>query len=33
MAGHAHSKVTKGYAHEKLDRMAKVALKRKRIFS
>jgi hypothetical protein len=33
MAGHSNSKVTKGYAHEKLERMAKVALKRKRIFS
>ena len=32
-AGHAHSKVTKGYAHKKLDNMAKVALERKRIFS
>ena len=33
MAGHTSSKVTKGYSHEKLERMAKVARKKKRIFS
>jgi hypothetical protein len=33
MAGHSNSKVTKGYAHEKLERMANVARKQERIFS
>jgi integrase len=33
MAGHSSSKVTKGYTHEKLDRMAMVARKQSRIFS
>jgi len=33
MAGHAHVKITRGYAHEKLARMARVAKKQNRIFS
>ena len=33
LAGHSSSKVTKGYTHERLERMAMVALKRKRVFS
>jgi len=33
MAGHSNSKITKGYAHEKLERMAEVAKQQPRIFS
>ena len=33
MAGHSNVKITKGYTHEKLSRMARVAKKQRRIFS